>query len=72
MSEPRLLQLLQDSELTKVLAKFFEDQAQSARISAVEFMSHDIPKTELARKYACYAAAYEEAMPRLKEYAKQV
>lgn len=73
IAEPLLLnRIFEDTQLQKALTEFFESQAAIETAASSEMMALDRPDPELARKHACYAKAYEEAMNRLRAYARPV
>lgn len=73
ISEPLILnRIFEDDTLKKALTDFFETQSAIETAASAEMMALDRPDTELARKHACYAKAYEEVMNRLRAYARPI
>ncbi len=67
-----LQRIFDEGDLKKALTEFFEAQTAIETTTAAELMGTDHPDPEAARKHACMAKAYEEAMNRLRAYVRQV
>lgn len=67
-----LNRIFEDPTLKKALEEFFEAQTTIETVAAAELMALETPDVDGARKRACYAKAYEEAMNRLRAYARKV
>lgn len=67
-----LHRIFEEDTLKKALTEFFEAQAEIEKTASTELMGGDYPRLDLARKHACYAKAYEEAMNRLRAYVQKV